>query len=103
MHRPPLDHVVCLVGLDRLPGHGPPPNVVEAGTQRLDIQPEHGKLRNPVTVPQPDRVCPARTVLVLGDHEHAPAVLLHVVDGAGLSRVALVPVAIVLAHDAATS
>ncbi len=76
-------------------------DAVEHAVHGVDIESEHGELRSAVSVCEADRVSESRTDVVLGNHDDVPSVLLHILDDRQIHAVRFVPVAVIMAEDAA--
>lgn len=74
---------------------------VEHAVHDVNIEPEHGEFRSTVRVREADRVGESRTDLVFGNHHDVPTVLLHMLDDRQIHAVRFVPVAVVMAEEAA--
>lgn len=67
----------------------------------MDIETEHGEFRPAMSVREADRVGESRPDLVFGNHHDVPSVLLHMLDDRLIHAGRFVPVAVVMAEDAA--
>ncbi|GGX69208.1 hypothetical protein GCM10010515_40960 [Streptomyces fructofermentans] len=67
----------------------------------VDIEPEHGEFRTAVGVREADRVGESGADLVFGDHHDVPSMLPYMLGDRQIHAVRIVPVAVVVAQDAA--